>query len=187
MADRYPLAWPDAFPRSQHREPGSFKTSLVAALKNVEHSLTLFGKDSRKPVAGIVLSSNVALGHEKPADPGVAAWFVWDGQQICIPVDRYTTPAANLQAIHHVLEARRTELRHGTLALVRATMKGFLALSGPSWSTVLGLPSTASRTEIEQAHRRLAAERHPDKPGGSNEAMAELNAARDAALRVVHA
>ena len=31
-------------------------------------------------------------------------------------------------AIHHIIEARRVELRHGTLALVRATFAGFLAL-----------------------------------------------------------
>ena len=32
-------------------------------------------------------------------------------------------------------------------------------------------------------YQRLASERHPDKQGGSNAAMAELNAARDQALK----
>lgn len=182
----FPLAWPDGFPRFQHREAGLFKTTLEGALRNVETSLKLFGKDSGKPVSGIVLSSNVALGRAKPEDPGVAAWFVWDGNQVCIPVDRYATPAANLQAIHHVLEARRVELRHGTLALVRATMKGFLALPAPSWRRVLGLPEgVVTKPVIDAAFRRLATERHPDKPGGSQAAMAELNMARDAALREI--
>jgi hypothetical protein len=56
-----------------------------------------------------------------PADPGVAVWFTWDGMQVCIAVDRYQKVASNLQAIHHIIEARRVELRHGTLALVRAS------------------------------------------------------------------
>lgn len=183
----FPLAWPREFPRQTSREAGSFRADLKAALKNVEGSLVAFSKDSGKLVTGIVLSSNVALGRDKPEDPGVAVWFVWDGQQLCIPVDRYLTPAANLQAIHHVLEARRTELRHGTLALVRATLKGFLALPAPDWRNVLGLPAgkPATKAEVDAAHRSLAAERHPDKPGGSHDAMTALNAARASALKEI--
>jgi hypothetical protein len=184
-ATAYPLTWPDHIPRRKSpREAGQFKTSLAGALDNVTASLRLFGRDSGKNVTDIVLSSNVALGVNKPADPGVAVWFVWDGIQICIPVDRYTTPEANLQAIHHVLEARRVELRHGTLALVRASFTGFIALpSAPTakWTDVLGLPPNASQAEIEAAYRSKAKAAHPDK-GGSAEEMAKLNAARSAAL-----
>ena len=185
MTAAYPLSWPDAFPRSAKRETGQFKTSLAGALKNVTDSLHRFGSDSGKSVAGVVLSSNVTLSIHKPADPGVAVWFTWDGAQICIPVDRYATPEANLQAIHHVLEARRTELRHGTLALVRATMKGFVALPAPGrkpWHEILGVPATATADEIQAAFRKLARSRHPDT-GGSEAMMADLNAARDAGLK----
>ena len=180
MTSAYPLSWPDGFPRSAKRETGQFKTSLAVALKNVETSLARFGKDSGKPVAHVVLSSNCALGVARPQDPGIAVWFTWDGLQVCIPVDRYTTPEANLQAIHHVLEARRTELRHGTLALVRATMTGFVALPAPGakpWEQVLGVSREANIDQIEAAYRRLAKDRHPDH-GGSTDAMAELNRAR---------
>jgi hypothetical protein len=76
----YPLQWPDFIPRSTCREQGKFKTTLAAVLANVRDSLRLFGSDSGKPVADIVLSSNVSLGHEKPADPGIAVWFKWDGE-----------------------------------------------------------------------------------------------------------
>ena len=184
-ATAYPLAWPDAFPRAKMRETGAFRTTLSAALANVQGSLKRFGSDSGKSVAGVVLSSNVTLGINKPADPGVAVWFTWDGLQVCIPVDRYSSPEANLQAIHHVLEARRTELRHGTLALVRATMKGFVALPAPGrtpWWEVLGVKEAATKADIQAAYRRLAAQRHPDR-GGSEAMMAELNAARDAGLK----
>jgi len=186
MTTAYPLSWPDTLPRAKHREKGAFKTTLAGALKNVEDSLGLFGKDSGKPVSAIVLSSNVTLGQNAPEDPGVAAWFVWEAQQICIPVDRYSTPAANLQAIHHVLEARRVELRHGTLALVRASFQGFKALPAPPgshWSEVLGLPRTATKEQIEAAFREKSKTAHPDRAGGSQEAMARLTDARATALR----
>lgn len=190
MTAAYPLQWPEGFPRAKARETGKFKTTLAGALKNVRTSLDLFSKDSGKRVEFIVLSSNVTLGAERPTDPGVAVWFTWDGLQLCIPVDRYSTPEANLQAIHHVLEARRTEIRHGTLALVRAAMTGFRALPAPGgrhWRVVLGLPADAQPTSanIETAYRALALVRHPDKPTGSTAMMAELNAARDAALKEI--
>ncbi|MFC5509315.1 J domain-containing protein [Bosea massiliensis] len=187
MTSAYPLSWPPGFPRAKSREDGRFKTSLPAALKNVEGSLKLFGSDSRKPVSDIVLSSNVALGVARPSDPGVAAWFTWDGEQICIPVDRYATVEANLQAIHHVIEARRVELRHGTLALVRATMQGFKALPAPpgeSWREVFGFqPDTPiTREHVEARYKRLASVNHPDTATGSDAAMARLNVARDRAI-----
>jgi DnaJ-domain-containing protein 1 len=120
----------------------------------------------------------------------VAAWFTWSGESICIPVDRYQWPEENLQAIFHVIEARRTELRHGTLHLVKATMKGFKALPPPPgskgrrpWNEVLGLPSSASKEAIERAYREKAKTAHPDA-GGSAEAMAEINRAKEEALAV---
>jgi hypothetical protein len=183
----YPLAWPDSFPRTAKREAGQFKTHLRAALKNVQDSLRLFGKDSGRDVSSVVITSNMALGGMMGDDPGVAVWFLWDGEQRCIAVDRYSKPESNLQAVHHVLEARRTELRHGTLALVRATMKGFaLSLPAPGakpWWVILGVASVAPLAVCEAAYRRLAAERHPDKPGGSDAMMAELNMARDVARK----
>lgn len=187
-AQAYPLQWPDHIPRSKQRERSKFKTSLSGALKNVRGSIEAFGRDSGKKATDIVLSSNVTLGNDRPSDPGVAAWFVWDGMSICIPVDRYLTAEENLQAIHHVLEARRTELRHGTLHLVKATFRGFTALPPPAgtpfkrdWWLVMGLSPFATRQEIEARYRELAKERHPDA-GGSQEAMTELNDAKRQAL-----
>lgn len=180
----FPLTWPSQFPRAKHTERGTFKTALPAALKNVQDSLRLFVQDSGKKLEGLVISSNVSLGDQKPADPGVAVWFTWDGMQVCIPVDRYQAVEANLQAIHHILEARRVELRHGTLALVRATFTGFKALPAPpgtNWWEVLCVSRDAGAQAIAAAYRSLAAQHHPDR-GGSAEQMAELNRARREAL-----
>lgn len=180
----FPLSWPEGLPRTERKVPSQFRTSLSAALKNVKSSLQLFAKDSGKEVSNIVLSSNAGgLTLDQPNDSGVAAWFEWDGQQRCIAVDRYPKVEDNLQAIHHIIEARRTEMRHGGLHVVRQTFKGFTALPAPpgrkSWREVLKITAAnVSHTDIDEAYRRQAAAAHPDKPGGSNDKMAELNRAR---------
>lgn len=189
MTTAYPLSWPPGFPRTpaDKRERSKFRTSYGDAMRNVTKSLIAFGKDSGKQIVDPILSSNVDLMNRvKDGDPSVAVWFVWDGIQVCIPVDRYQFAAENLQAIHHVLEARRVELRHGTLALVRATFEGFRALPAPKpWADVLGLTAgQADADAINAAYRDKARAAHPDA-GGSTAAMAELNAARDAALREI--
>lgn len=192
MTQAYPLAWPLGIPRTDpaKRQPAQFKTALGQALKNVENSLRRFGEATGKRVSDIVLSTNYTLGSMNPADTGVAAWFVWDGSERCIAVDRYPKIEHNLQAIHHILEARVTEARHGGLQIVRQTFTGFVALPSPAMfdgktpSQILGLDvpgRSYSRDEIVAAHRELAKKAHPDG-GGSADGMAALNAARDAML-----
>lgn len=188
QATAYPLSWPENMPRSVKVQGDMFNTTLSKALGNVQTSLRLFGENSGKAVTHIVISSNVTLGADNPKDSGVAVWFVWAGESVCIPVDRYKTVQANLQAIHHIIEARRTELRHGTLQLVKATMQGFKALPPPPgskprqpWTEVLGVAYTAPKEKIEEAYRAKAKTAHPDA-GGSEAAMHELNEAKREAL-----
>jgi hypothetical protein len=182
----FPLAWPEGLARTERPVTSQFRTSLAGALKNVRTSIEAFGRDSGKPVADIILSSNCTLGVDRPVDPGVAAWFTWDGAQRCIAVDRYPKPEDNLQAIHHILEARRTEMRHGGLHIVRQTFKGFTALPAPNagnrppWREVLGLNGNPSREQIEAAYREKAKTAHPDR-GGSREAWDRLTEAYQAA------
>jgi hypothetical protein len=178
----YPLAWPPHFQRRKQREPSRFKASLPAALDNVRRSISLFAKDTDKPVSGIVISSNYSLGDTNPEDPGVAVYFQWDGLNVCIPVDRYNKIEGNLQAIHHIVEGRRVELRHGSLQLIRATFQGFVALPAPGgkpWREVLGIVGN-DLPEAERVYRLKAASAHPDNKGSHDE-MAELNLAIAAA------
>lgn len=179
----YPLQWPEGLPRTERKASSQFRTGLGTALNNVRKSLAAFGIDSGKGVTALVISSNVTLGNERPADSGVAVWFEWDGQQRCIAVDRYPKAEDNLQAIHHVLEARRTEMRHGGLHVVRQTFKGFTALPAPpgrkSWRETLNFGPTqpVSIHDVDARYRELAGKAHPDK-GGTTEKMAEINRAR---------
>lgn len=189
MTTAYPLTWPHGIDRTtkEKRRPSQFKTELNGAIKNVTNSLRRFGEATGKPVSDVVLSSNYSLGVTNPPDPGVAAWFVWDGRERCIAIDRYDKLAHNLQAIHAILEARITEARHGGLRIVQQTFTGFVALPPPEqfggktcWQ-VLDIPPGSNRARVEEAYKARARTLHPDR-GGSAEGMAELNAARDAAL-----
>lgn len=192
MTQAYPLAWPHGVPRTDagKRATAQFKTALGPALDNVRNSLRRFGDATGKRVSEIVISTNFTLSDQRPADPGVAVWFVWDDGERCIAVDRYPRIEHNLQAIHHILEARVTEARHGGLTIVRQTFTGFLKLSAPEMfggltaSQVLGLtPGRAySRDEIVAVHRDLARRWHPDN-GGDGASMAHINAARDEMLK----
>jgi len=112
MSDNsYPLHWPDGWPRAKSPAKSQFRTSMAAALNNVEKSIAAFAKDSKEKVSDVVISSNVTLGKQRPDDPGVAIYFSWSGIATCIAVDRYLKVEENLQAIHHCIEAERVKLR----------------------------------------------------------------------------
>ena len=186
MTQAYPLSWPESWTRTTSPAKSQFKTTLHAAIDNVQGSLKRFAADSGRKVENILVSSNVSLMERNPKDAGVAVYFTWDGISTCIAVDRYQKIEENLQAIHHVIEAERTKLRHGGLNLVRAAFRGYAALPPPSASTskpweVLGVKQGATAEEIEAAYREKAKKAHPDA-GGSNEQMAQVNAARAALM-----
>jgi hypothetical protein len=186
MIPPYPLHWPEGLPRTVVKASSQLRTTLSAAVRNVKTSLEMFGRDSGSKVSNISATSNVGgLAFEAPKDTGVAVWFEWDGEMRCIAVDRYAKIEDNLQAIHHIIEARRTEVRHGGLHIARQTFKGFTALpapSGESWWQVLGVDQDSSLDVIEAHYRTKAKAAHPDS-GGSTAAMARLNAAREAGRR----
>jgi hypothetical protein len=188
MALNYPLRWPEGVERTpiNSREPGKFRTGEREALANVRKSLEAFARESGKPLTELTATANQDFfGKLTGGDAAVAVWFTWDGLGVCLAVDRYQTVGANLQALHHIIEARRTELRHGTLTMVRQTFAGFLAIAGPSspWA-VLGIPPGSPADTIRTAYLKLAKAAHSDA-GGSDAAMAKLNNARDAALKEV--
>lgn len=173
MTQAYPLTWPEGMPRTPTRLSGRFNTSVVGAVRNVLDEMRRFGKDSGKEVKNIVLSSNVTLTDQRPTDPGVAAYFRWDGIDCCIAVDRYTKTEDNLQAIFRVIEAERTKLRHGGLNIVRAGFRGFAALPPPTgaaaqikkpWRQILEVTG-GTIADAEARYRVLVKTHHPDKGG----------------------
>ncbi len=187
----WPLLWPDNQPRTATRVSSAFRTKFDGALKNVQGSLAAFAKDSGISMTGMQITSNFSFGTPQPADPGIAVWFNWDGSQRCIAVDRYRTGACNLQAVHHVLEARRVELRHAGINMVRTTFKGFqVALPSPEmlgekhWSVVLNVAREATAEQIQQAYKfQVRKLNENDRADNYMARLQALNVARDQALK----
>lgn len=131
-----------------------------------------------------VLSTNVPLRRDgmlysvrtEPDDPGVAVYFTWKGRQMAFSCDRWERVRDNVQAIRHTIAALRGIDRWGTGDMMEAAFTGFEALPPPSWRGDLGLGPDATRADAEAAYRARARSAHPDA-GGSDEAMARLNAA----------
>lgn len=195
----YPLAWPTGRPRTpaHHRKDSKFKTNggaltVAKAADRVAAELTRLGA-----IYG-VMSSNLEVrndgrprsGQRNPEDPGVCVYFQLSRKPYAMACDRYRTVADNLAAIAAHIDATRAITRHG-VASAEETLQAFQALPSPDspptarqWWDVLGVASRPSISEVDAAYRKLATERHPDR-GGSEAAMAELNAAREAARRAL--
>jgi hypothetical protein len=126
--------------------------------------------------------SNQATGH---LDQGAAVYWQDGQQRRCMAIDRYDRIADNLGAIAATLAAMRAIERHGGAEILDRAFTGFTALPAPAAQDkpheVLGVDENASRSEIDYAYKRLAAQHHPDK-GGSTEQMSRINTARDAML-----
>ncbi len=185
----YPLQWPVGWPRTQPRQKGAYRTSMAGALSNLRVQVKLLAGEAASRT--LVLSSNCTLGQERPPDPGVVAFFTLDKQQIAIPCDRWLAVEHNIQAIALTIEAMRAMDRHGARHMMKAMFQGFAALPAPDdWRVVLGVPTCAPGTgtghqlaDAETRYRNLARSAHPDMPGGSQEQMARLNTAIDAARK----
>lgn len=205
MTAAYPLSWPAGRPRTplHRRKTAAFgtrgrsatgtKQALTVAEALARLQLQLDNLGARLPV----ISTNVETrldglprsGAREPTDPGACLYFQLGGKPHAMPCDTYTKVADNIAAIAAHIEATRAIERHG-VATVAEMFAGFAALPAPGatrpWTVVFGVNDRAGITPsvIEAAYRELAKRAHPDA-GGSHEKMAELNAARDAALKEI--
>jgi hypothetical protein len=200
----FPLQWPVGRPRkpAASRKRATFnrkvsngswhearELSVADALRRLQDELDRIG--ARYPV----ISTNLELrldgfprsGQRDPDDPGVALYFDLKGKPHCMPCDTYDRVADNIAAIAKHIEATRAIDRFG-VATVSEMFAGFQALPAPGtmrpWREVLGWPGANLPDEgtINILWRDLAKKAHPDA-GGSHDLMAELNAAKAAALK----
>lgn len=188
--EAFPLTWPAGVRRSPRRQSATFQQTVSSAQDGLMHQLRLMG------ARNIVISSDVgprkndgtlyARANMNPPDPGVAVYFDRKGQRVCFACDKWYGVHNNIHAIAKTIEALRGIERWGSAEMLDAAFTGFAALPATAggglrdWTEVLGIPATASHDEKKAAYRRLTMERHPDR-GGSDEAMAELNLAFEAA------
>lgn len=211
----YPLQWPVGWRRteSHRRERARFNQqekvyrpndqggqyhaynrkkdlSVFDAIERVIESLDRMGM-SRDDV---VISTNIPTrldglpksNSRVPDDPGVAIYWRKGKDTRCMAIDRYDRVQDNIAAIAATLEAMRAIERHGGASILDRAFTGFTALAAPvSWWQTLGLDGpNATEEQIQTAHARLSMKHHPDR-GGSNDKMAEINAARDQGLDAI--
>lgn len=189
MTEAYPLAWPDGWDRTKpwRRQSGKFASNFGKARDFVVSEVKRLGGRY------VVISSNIPLRQDglpyaqsrEPSDPGIAVYFQKGDKQMVFACDQYDRAWKNLQAIGKTIEAVRGIERWGASDMMERALSAFEALPPPrDWRSILlfGRNEGVSEADIRERYRELAATRHPDS-GGSNDAMAELNAARDAAIR----
>ena len=185
----YPLAWPIGKPRAKHRERSRFRTTLGAAIKEVQHQVRLLGGSK------FILSSNLVMrldglpyaNQRQPSDAGVAVYFHYKQKPMCFACDRWLKVEDNMLATAKTIEALRGIDRWGTGSMVEQAFTGFQAIEPPKgthWRDVLlsGQRGDATLAMAEVAYRSLAIKYHPDR-GGSAEKMTELNEAIAAARK----
>lgn len=125
----------------------------------------------------------------QPQDPGVAVYFRMGAKREprVLACDAWDRVADNLAAIAGHVEALRAIDRYGVGTLEQA-FAGYTAIpaktGGADWRSELGFKPDQGVVleQVEARYRELARQRHPDA-GGSHEAMARLNEARDAATK----
>lgn len=203
MINAYPLQWPDGWPRTKSRKSGRFTTkarSKYAADLSVSDGVqrVLVELDKMGYTRDdIVISTNVPLRLDglprsdrgEPGDPGAAVyWRTRKGDNKVMAIDVYDRVADNLAAVAATLDAMRAIERHGGAVVLERAFTGFTALPAPGakrpWREVLNFGDhNPTRERLKQRYRELASLRHPDKEGGSDAAMSELNVAQEEALK----
>lgn len=196
----FPLAWPKGWPRTREaarldskyrfKRPARGVWTFADARDELSRELDLMR------AGGVILSSNYELRLDglprangpTPRDTGIAVYFTLKGRPKVMACDMHLRGEENMRSVALALDAMRSLERHGGGVMMDRAFEGFDALPAPGssatlhWWQTLGLVRSATIEQINAAFRKLAQERHPDKPGGSAAAMAELNAARDQAI-----
>lgn len=190
---RYPLSWPDGWKRTdRHKRQRSAFRSRGGQLTVAAAVQRLSGELGRLGATGEILSTNVDVrldglprsGQPEPSDSGAAVYFKLKGKDRCLACDRWNRVADNVAAIAQHIDALRRIERYG-VGTIEQAFAGYTAIghsASADWWLELRVSEHATWEQIETAYRALAREVHPDA-GGSHEAMARLNAARDAAKK----
>lgn len=198
----YPLSWPHGWARNRTRQKARFSSDGGTRLVTISDGLRrLEAELKRLGVASwdVIVSSNLVLGQRgmplanqaEPTDPGVAVYFKLHDKPRVLACDRWRRTAENLASIAAHIDAIRRVDRYGVGTLDQA-FAGYTALPPPGadnrapWRAILEIGNgTATRSMIDTHYKILAKAAHPDVPGGSHEAMAQLNQARDAAMQEI--
>ncbi|WP_202406092.1 J domain-containing protein [Hufsiella ginkgonis] len=206
MIQAFPLCWPGNKPRTlkDNRSRASFgkksttrngydqKVSLTVAsatdrlLKELD-AYTRVGCDYRVPPESVIISCNVppskkgrpSSGMAEPEDPGVAVYFILDGNNYCLPCDKWNRVADNIGAIAAHINALRGIERWG-VGQNHDVYTGYKALpesaSASSWRQVLNVSAIDDLFTVRLSYRSLAKKHHPSV-GGDAEKFQQIQEA----------
>lgn len=201
---RSPLCWPNNVARrsmGQRGHPQFYSRSITQAAQFVIAEINRINKRRWDHTdESVIISTNLRLNQNglpganqpQPADTGVAVYFKlrferngkWYERHCVLTCDRWIKLEDNLWAIGKDIEAQRARERWGSTTTEQA-FQGYLAIpdktGGPAWWTRLGVTSSASREEIEQAYRTKSKKAHPDT-GGTAREFSDLQEAYEQAM-----
>lgn len=184
----YPLKWPAGVPRTKFRGASRFKADAEVARRALLNEVALMGGTLAVISSNVKPRNSYSDGVSGKDDPGVAIYFQRKGKSMVFACDRWWNVKDNLHALKLTIEALRGIERWGSAEMMEQAYSGFAALpastAGESWWSVLGVEATDSLAVVDAAYRVKLHEVHPDRPGGSHEAMQKLNLARDQARAV---
>lgn len=198
MATSYPLAWPEGWQRTpvSRRRDARYKVSGQAAIEHLLNEVRLLGAHR----SSVVLSTNIVVrGDGLPyarqprymvEDPGVAIyWSTHAFKDRVIACDKWRDVYDNIHALGLAVAGMRAIERAGASQVMERAFTSFGALPAAAsapvqrpWWEVLGMQEGAiafvDAVMLEAKYRELARKAHTDS-GGSEDAMAELNRARE--------
>lgn len=189
----YPLMWPPAKARtpSYERKPKRWGHTLQRSMANLRDECAAAG----------IHDYAISLGRQPGVardwnDVGAVLWFMQEiggkWYMAFYASDGYRDGPENVKAIAMTIQRLRQVEDYGVYTAEQA-MRGaaYDMLPPPNqapperdWWDVLGVAPTTPAVVVEAAYKALAKQRHPDRPGGSNEAMAELQRAFEQAKAV---
>ncbi len=191
----FPLCWPAGWPREHRRRAPKSSDPITQSFAWARDRLC--AELDRLGATETILSTNVPLNisgqprgdfRDILPDPGVAVYFRLKDKPLTMAADCFDRVSSNLHRLALALAYLRGLERHGGGVMLERAFTGFMALPDPNrrktWHEALGIePGVVLTVEvIEGRFRDLLLRHHPDR-GGSESLMAEINVARDEALR----
>lgn len=204
--DTYPLTWPEGWPRSPEQIRSRFSKKKSSGWGTnpitINHAVGFLLEELRRmgvPDYDVIISTNLRLrmdglpisNQRQPDDCGVSVWWRDYGKQQVIALDKYDRIADNIYAVAKTIEALRGIERWGSGEILERTFTGFAALphadNVENWRDVLQMGNDQNDSDevllarAERHYKILAKDAHPDKKGGSDQAMQKINWAREQA------
>lgn len=188
MSDqRFPLHWPQGWPRTKSPIRSRFRVTFSKARRELFEEL---GK-RRLNATDIILSTDIPLKTNgepyavyRLEELGVAVYFKYKGRPMVLACDKFDKIEDNIYSVAQTIRAIRSIERWGASEMMERAFTGFQALPDPTdWKAILG--DQPNFTSCEKRYRELAKEAHPDA-GGSTEAMSRLNDALSKAREAFH-